>query len=365
MEEAKLGSQENRSNLKTPCKNYWFLIEINIFCFISDTVRSKYELICSTGKLMKNITLFLSFTLISLYSGLALSDGNFAKNYRLHLSNSEMAPIIQKKIVKKFEYVFIAGFLNEGLLGYFKDNKKALLVNGVPKKQIHIINPSSNKGLSQNIPLILKKLKEIRNLKKKKLIIIAHSKGAAETLGLAMLHSDFIENNVHKIYLVQGALKGSGVADYIQGVGPAMSKDAPLKARLWFYLAGRTARAMDPIINKGITSITHEYAKNYWEDIFNKVGAPSNSLSQKIGYITSYEHPKKMSDVVDCTGWYLHTSFGKNDGLVELKDQYFKNFGNLLIVMKADHTDLMTFKPLSNVSKNVRFSLMEAILTDL
>lgn len=310
---------------------------------------------------MKNII----FVFVSLYSCLSFSSNKFTENYFSFLQNRPDAPIIQLDQVKKFEYVFVAGFLNEGVIGYFKDNKKALLRAGIPKKQIHIINPSSSRSFSKNIPSILKKLKRIKNSKNNELVVIAHSKGAAEVLALAVSHSKFIEDNIHKIYLVQGAFKGSGVADYIQGSGPRMSKNAPLKERLWFKLAGRTAKIMGPIINNGLTSLTHEYANNYWKKAFVNFGYPSNILSQRIGYITSHEHPNFMAEVVDCTGWYLHTSFGKNDGLVELKDQYFKNFGNLLITLKADHTDLMTSKPISNVSKKLRFNLMKAILADL
>ena len=267
--------------------------------------------------------------------------------------------------VRNYEYVFVAGFLNEGLMGYFKDNKNLLEEVGVPHGQIHVLAPSSLKGVTENATKLSTQLREIHSRSGRKLIVIAHSKGALETLAVAVMEPSLIEQAVEKLFLVQGALKGSAVADYISGVGPAAGKEMPFKERAWFYITGRTAKLLDPIINQGLGALTHEYTVRLWGSLFAKYGKPTHSVSEKIFYVRSFEGDGLFAEVIDCTGSYIGTYVGKNDGLVALQDQSFTEFGTILATLKADHADLFTPRPISNTPSLMRKAFTFGILRTL
>lgn len=267
--------------------------------------------------------------------------------------------------VQSYEYVFVAGFLNEGLLGYFKDNKDLLEEVGISKQQIHVLKPSSQEGVIKNALNLSKQLTTIYKKSNRRLVIIAHSKGALETLALAVSQPKLIDTAVHKIFLVQGALKGSAVADYISGEGPAAGSEMPLEERAWFLLSGRTARAIDPIINRGMTALTHKYTASLWNTLFKLKGMPSSSVSSKIFYVRSYDQTQQMAEVIDCTGTYIATYFGKNDGLVTVQDQSFTEFGTVLATLRADHADLFTPRPISNTPSIARRAFTFGLLRTL
>lgn len=304
--------------------------------------------------------LFLSFSFLVLSINSFASD--FQADFRSYRNVNQLA---QVGSLPQFEYVFVAGFLNEGLVGYFAENIAALQRAGIPRDRIHVLKPSSGRGVLANLPSLTRDLQRIYQSSGRQLVIIAHSKGALETLALVVSHSKLFLTAVKRVYLVQGALGGSGVADYISGSGPEADRRMPLTEWLWFKAMGRSAKLLDRVINKGIAALTHSNSRKLWNDLLKKHGRPSAELSEKVKYIAGAEHPSRMAEAVDCTGWYLHTQFGLNDGLVAVRDQYFQDFGQLLGILEADHADLMTPRPISNTPASVRYGLMYAILKNL
>src|SRR5580704_9662979 len=51
---------------------------------------------------------------------------------------------------RRYRYVFVGGFHNERLPGYFTQNAKELRAIGVPKGAIHFIYPSSHRTVAEN-----------------------------------------------------------------------------------------------------------------------------------------------------------------------------------------------------------------------
>lgn len=305
------------------------------------------------------------FLLILLLSIPSIGTARNAEFHALMESYHQSPKALLASAVYAYEYVFVAGFLNEGLLGYFKDNKDLLKEVGVSEKQIHVLKPSSRKGVIENAAELSKALSKIHAKSGRQLVIIAHSKGALESLAVAVINPPLINKAVKKLFLVQGALKGSAVADYMSGVGPAAGSEMPFKERAWFLITGRTAKALDPIINQGMGALTHEYTSQLWNSLFTRFGKPSKSVSDKISYVTSYDQTSLMAEVIDCTGTYIATYFGKNDGLVTLEDQSFDEFGSVLATINADHADLFTPRPISNTNSIARRAFTFGLLKTL
>jgi hypothetical protein len=273
------------------------------------------------------------------------------------------------------EYVFIGGFLNEGLHGYFADNIRALTDAGVPRARIHELYPSSAQTVEENVPWLSGRLGEVTGSSQgRKLIVTGHSKGGAEMLAVAMAHPEWIRESVLAVYLVQAAIGGSGVADSIKGENapwptyrPHVPDSMPLSEVL-FVQASRAGAAhlLDPIVSPGMASLTHSYASAFWEKWKTRTGPVAADVDAKIRYIQGAQHPSKMAEAIDCTGWYLHDYFHpENDGLVTLPDQSLEGVGSVVARLDADHADLMTPWPVSNEKDpRTRRALMNAVTWD-
>lgn len=136
----------------------------------------------------------------------------------------------------------------------------------------------------------------------------------------------------------------------------------PFLERWVFKILGRSAHLLNFKINKGLASLTREKAKLVLADSLKRYSSSVERISKKIFYVTSSAHPLQMSDLVDCMGWYIHTYYGKSDGLVLLKDQSIENIGVLLIHLNADHAALTTTFPYSNQDAKIRIALTRAIV---
>jgi len=310
----------------------------------------------------KKIFILLSLLVFNLHS---FADNSPTQQFTSFINANIDAPVLselEQKNSQKYSYVFIAGFLNEGLLSYFKDNIDVLEEMGISKSDIHVIRPSSSQSIEENIPYFKKKLEEVLSQSKKPLILFAHSKGGAEALALALREQDFTLKNIEKMFLIQAAIGGSAVADFIHHEGHKIDNKLPLKDRIFFNTSAITGQLLDPIINKGMGSLTHKKASALWKKLQSENPPLPKAISDKIFYINSKQDVSKMAEAVDCTGAYIQTYYSDNDGLVEVKDQYLKGVGTRLTVIDADHADLMTPFPISNDPKKIRISLMYSLI---
>jgi hypothetical protein len=297
----------------------------------------------------------------------AFAEINPASFEKIFVDNQKSAVVSDnaKENAKKYRYIFIAGFLNEGFVGYFKDNIDFLKNLGVPKNQIHIVYPDSTAGVAENIDPLRDELQKLSNQGTQKLVLIAHSKGGAEALGLSIKYAAFVKEKVEYLFLIQAAIQGSGVADYIQGVGKPLDKQMSAWHRFVFEMTAETGQLLDKMINSGLGSLTHLQAQQLWELLLKKYGKPDETVAEKIYYIRASKNPSDMANIIVCTGHYLHTYYGKNDGLVELKDQLHSDIGTSLIVVEADHTDLTTNHLMSSMKKPIRQALTASIIESL
>ena len=86
---------------------------------------------------------------------------------------------------KSFRYVFVGGFRNERIPGYFVQNMAELRALGVNRGRIHVISPSSSRDSEANAEDVKSSFLEIAARGPEKLVVIAHSRGACDALAFA------------------------------------------------------------------------------------------------------------------------------------------------------------------------------------
>lgn len=263
-----------------------------------------------------------------------------------------------KITARSFQYVFVGGFLNEGIINYFSDNILALK-NEANIENISIVYPPSSQNIEENSEYIMKNLRPLL-LAERKIVIIGHSKGAVESLLTALKFNQELNEKVVAWILVQGAFHGSFISDYLKGEKvPRPDEKMPWFHRISFLVTSLVGHLLDKKINRGIESLLTQKT----EQIITKYkGNLTNELNKKIYYITSYEEPKNMSELIDCTGYYLRTYFGENDGLVLQKHQSLNWIGETIANLRSDHAALMVSNPISNVSQQFRLLFTRNLL---
>jgi len=94
---------------------------------------------------------------------------------------------------RRYRYVFVAGFLNEGMRAvYFSDNRRALADAGVDRGAVHVLYPGSGRSVEDNIAELGRTLPALAAAGPEKLVVIGHSKGAVEALGFALGSPAFV-----------------------------------------------------------------------------------------------------------------------------------------------------------------------------
>ena len=89
-------------------------------------------------------------------------------------------------------------------------NAKELRAQGVPRRAIHFIYPSSHKTVQENAEAVRAQFQEIARLGPEKLVVIGHSRGACDTLAFALENPAFVADHIQALFLVQGPFGGTG-----------------------------------------------------------------------------------------------------------------------------------------------------------
>ena len=271
-------------------------------------------------------------------------------------------PVATVQAARAYRYVFIAGFLNEGFQsGYFSQNRQALLDAGVKAGAIEVLFPKSGNTVAQNVEVLSRSLPALAAKGPQKLVLIGHSKGAVEALAFAVGAPDFLRDHVQRIFLVQGAFGGSGIADYITGTGhPLDDRMAPVP-RVLFALAAGWGELLDSRIDGGFQSLSRVRAAELWK----RLPRLPDELTERVFFIRSQRDPDKVCPLLWLTAKYLATYYGPNDGLLVISDQWVPGAGQLLGDLDADHSGLTVAGPVSDWPARVRRAFMHALLMQL
>jgi hypothetical protein len=272
-------------------------------------------------------------------------------------------PAKVKSAARRYQYVFVGGFHNERLPGYFAQNAKELRAIGIPWRAIHFIFPSSDETVVGNSESVQDRFEEIADGSPEKLVVIAHSRGACDALAFALHNPEFVSEHIEAFFLVQGPFGGTGVADYLMGEGPRMGNEMPLKYRIIAKVLARLERiVLDRGTHDGLPSLTRQRSRDFWKAELKEHAAALPVVGQKIYFVTSETAPSRLSVFQRAIASYLATYFGPNDGMVALEDQTVPGVGTVLAVLDAGHSDLTNHVPLKRSTRKLRRALIDAIV---
>ncbi|MDB5351630.1 MAG: hypothetical protein JWN86_2877 [Planctomycetota bacterium] len=282
------------------------------------------------------------------------------------LAASEHKLDIPKSIeenARRYRYVFIAGFSNERMPGYFAQNAKELRALGVPRKAIHYVYPSSSKTVEENLDEVHSKIVEIAGKGPERLVVIAHSRGACDAMAFALHHKEFVEEHIQALFLVQGPFGGTGVADFVTGEGPPMDCRMPWRYRMLGKLVG----GMEKLLLKrgrhgGLTGMSRWVSRDYWTRSLEEHADAIPIVGPRTFYVTSETTPSHLRFFKKATGAYLSAYFGPNDGMVSPDDQSLTGVGTVLAVLDAGHSDLTNRFPAARADRNLRRALIQGIV---
>ena len=289
-----------------------------------------------------------------------------------HVNDFYLYPDKQEKKLKKSgldvnknHWVFVYGFLNELNPWYFSDNKSALKNFGVHKDLISEFAPSSAIGSFDNSKHVLTRLKKLYKRSEKKLVIFAHSKGAVEVLLTALDNPDFFKEHVKAVFLVQGAIGGSPIADYLNGTGQEPDERMTLVPRKLIQATGAVRVLAEKLVGPGLEGLTRNEMDALWES-YDLGNQSIKEISKKFFYIRSKAAPEDSTGLTSHFSKYLSTYYGDNDSLVLLEDQHLEGFGQgFLTFEKATHSDLCVASPISRRPQILRTALMYALLKEV
>jgi hypothetical protein len=264
---------------------------------------------------------------------------------------------------RSFRYVFVEGFRNERMPGYFAANIAELKALGIPRDQIHIIDPSSRRTTAANAESVRARFLEIAREGPERLVVIAHSRGACDALAFAIGDPVFVRDRVQAMFLIQGPFGGSGLAGYVTGSGAPMDRQMKLRHRIMASLIGRMTRAFakDESLD-AMEGMTPEASAAYWAKALDKDKETLAEVGSKTFFIRSALLPSRQRFARRAMAWYLQAYLGPNDGVVALEDQSLPGFGTVIATLEAGHSDLTCNAPTSRARKGDRRALTRSIV---
>jgi pimeloyl-ACP methyl ester carboxylesterase len=263
----------------------------------------------------------------------------------------------------RFRYVFVAGFANERMWGYFSENAKELRALGVSRRNIHVIYPSSHKGIDENGEQVRREMLAVAQKGPEPLVVIAHSRGACDTLAFALRNPEFVADRVEALFLIQGPFGGTALADYVHGKGPSMDRRLPAQHRVFVSLLGRFERLLERQgWHNGLPDLTRQESRRYWSMMQSSHADAVPIVSQKTYFIQTGMPPSKLGRLHRSVGWFLFTYDAPNDGIVAVRDQCLPGLGACLGVLNSGHGQLTSRAGLSRSSRQFRRGFTQAIL---
>jgi hypothetical protein len=292
-----------------------------------------------------------------------ISAAQFRKWFDAACEGNLRIPTKVSRNARRFRYVFVGGFMGERMIGYFAQNAKELRHRSIPKRSVHFISPSSHKSVTENCDAVSDQFHEIAREGPEKLVVIAHSRGACDSLAFALENREFVSEHIEAMFLVQGPFGGSGLADYVVGEGPTMDGKMPWRQRLIAYALGSLeAHQLHRGKHGGLPSLTRSASKEYWKEALDEHEAAIPIVGPKTYYVTTKIKPTRLRPLLQATASYLGAYFGPNDGIVALEDQAVPGLGTVLAVLDAGHKDLTNRFLSSRSTKRLQSALVDAII---
>ena len=296
-------------------------------------------------------------------TGRARAGGDFEAWFRQAVEGDLKIPEAVEKSARGFRYVFVEGFRNERMPGYFGQNIAELKARGVPRGRIHVISPSSGKTWAENAGSVRSRFLAIAAEGPERIVVIAHSRGACDALAFALENGDFVRDRVEALFLIQGPFGGSGLAEYVVGSGTPMDRRMPWRYRAIARVIGRVARFSARRSGfEALEGMTRVASREFWEKSLGKNVAAVPIVGPRTFFIRSSTSPGRLPLVRRAIAWYLAIYLGPSDGIVAVADQMLPGLGTVIATLDAGHTDLTHHFPLTRAPRRVREALMRSIV---
>jgi pimeloyl-ACP methyl ester carboxylesterase len=290
----------------------------------------------------------------------AVPEDRCQDTYGWQIAKATKDPSYQKMKMKvqSSQLVFVSGFLNEIFPKYYKDNILGIQkVFNLNSELIHVIKPSSRRSVESNATWLRTEILSINRKNPAPIILVGHSKGAAESLSMLMAYPELVkEGIVRDLISVQGAIFGSYIADLYSTVPP---KNDSIRQGLFSWLlaqADHHARVFDDwVTNKlfddGIDSLETENSRQRFQRLLQQLSNENRELlNDRVHYVISHIDTRDSGMLTYLSSWYLSV-LGLNDGVLMLEDQHSEDLGRVLAHYYADHTDLVIGKDVSNLTQ--------------
>lgn len=233
--------------------------------------------------------------------------------------------------------VFVAGFMNELIPGYFTDNVAVTRELGA---QTSTLFPPSSRSLTDDVaPIEL----EIYHHAPRPIVLVGHSKGGAAVLLTVLQHPELVlEHRVECVIVLQGAVGGSPLADALTHV--------------------------KPLRGPGLVSLTTEKSRTVFETALAQLKERLTEeerayLFSRIFYVRSAHRQGALAAELALTELALRPK-GENDGLLTPEGMRLDD-GVDLGVLDADHASLTVSSFLSVTTPSERRAFTSALYREV
>ena len=294
---------------------------------------------------------------------------DFVQWIKTSYGHAGAVPQGEKAAAARLRYVFVNGFLNEAVPTHFNESLATLRALGVPSSQLHHLFPPSVNSVEENARYLAGQLGEIAARGEQKLVVIGHSKGAAESLAAALIAPKGLLERIQAVFLLQGAIRGTAFADYFFGDGKEVDERFPWPLRKAFRWAKNTSpdlilkrleSTIGITLGDGVRSLTRARMEALWKKLVSERGEQARELTGKVFYITSWETQSRLSLPLQVPGLYLTTYYGDNDGLIGTDTQVWAGLGKVLGRLRASHAATVDVKG-STHQHSLRRAMTEAL----
>lgn len=262
-----------------------------------------------------------------------------------------------------YRYVFVGGYRNESIRGYFRDNIAELVRQGIPADRIEVVDPSSEDDDATASAHVGERLAAIAGRGPERLVVIGHSRGACLAMAAALADPSLTDRRVAALFLIQGPFGGSEAAAHLVGEGTPMDRRMPPLPRLVAWLAERAIRS--GLTGPGravVASLVPRRARQSWAGQVADHPEAAAIVGPRTFYITSVSRPARLGPVRRAIGRYLATYHGASDGIILLGDQSIPGVGRVVATVEAGHADLTQRTFRLRRTRKLRTAVADAIV---
>lgn len=292
---------------------------------------------------ISNRVLGLAILMSSNFSFANLKNRYEVEVYRQSNPQTQSAHL-PKKIVTALSgksFLLIDGMFGDLAEKIYEKDFVPFLKSELHTNDVYVVRPASNNSMDQNARYLAAEIKlmSYRFQKQntlKPLIVIAHSRGAAEMLVTLMLYPELIHlAHIEQVILVEGAFNGSPIADWAVNIlKPKCLKPTMipvLKETCDFYNDLDSLQTMIPY-----------RAIELRQSLERSLGQETRNLLQsKVSFVRGQSDFKSTWLPLVPSQIYLSQFYGPNDGVLLTEDQYVPGLGLDLGILNVDHLRLL------------------------